>query len=185
VTASDESDDERRGRGLPAAPRLPDETGTPARPPKPVQVSFWLWVVSGVVFIAGYLVLFLARNEIISRLVAANTNKAVTADQISRGMTMVLAVLLIGAISFAAFYVLFAYKARQGTRSARTVLTVLVAITLVFQLVFQFFTVITLVATLIALVALVLMYLPTVTDFFPKVPRLGDNRRGGTIGPFV
>ena len=143
----------------------------PVDPPKPVQASFWLWVTSGVVFIVGYAIIFVARGRIIDNLIKSNTNKSVTADQIRSGTTVLLAVLLVGAVSFAALYVLFAYKARQGTRSARTVLTVLMAITLVFQVLLQFASVITLVATLIGLVALVLMYLPKVTPYFPKVGR--------------
>jgi hypothetical protein len=171
VSEADESDDERRARGLPPAPSLPGETPAPVAPPKPVQVSFWLWVVSGVVFIVGYAIIFFARQRIIDALIQNNRNTAVTADQIRSGTTVLLAVLLVGAVSFAALYVLFAYKARQGTRSARTVLTVLMAITLIFQLVLQFASFITLVGTLIGLVALVLMYLPKVTPYFPKVGR--------------
>jgi hypothetical protein len=166
-----ESDDERRAKGLPPAPMLPGDEPASIDPPKPVQVSFWLWVASGVVFVIGYAIIFLARDRIIDQLIKASTNKAVNADQIRSGTTVLLAVLLVGAISFAALYVLFAYKARQGTRSARTVLTVLMAITLVFQLVLQFASLVTLIGTLIGLVALVLMYLPKVAPYFPKAGR--------------
>jgi hypothetical protein len=172
VTAPDESDNERPTEGLPPAPGLPDETTVQAGPPPTsVRISFWLWIASGVVFVVGYLIIFLAKNRVIDQLVKNNTNKAVTPDQIAKGTTVLLAVLLVGAVSFAALYVLFAYKAQQGTRSARTVLTVLMAITLVFQLLFQFASLITLFATLIGLVALVLMYLPKVAGYFPKVSR--------------
>lgn len=150
---------------------LPGEEPAPIDPPKPVQVSFWLWIASGIVFIIGYAIIFFARDRIIDQLIKANTNGAVNADQIRSGTTVLLAVLLVGAVSFAALYVLFAYKARQGTRSARTVLTVLMAITLVFQLVMQFASLVTLLATLIGLAALVLMYLPKVVPYFPKVGR--------------
>ncbi|HVV11088.1 hypothetical protein [Amycolatopsis sp.] len=166
-----ESDDERRSKGLPPAPSLPGEEVPVVDPPKPVQVSFWLWVASGVVFIVGYLLMFLARDRLIDQLVTSNTNTSITGDQIRSGMTVVFAVVLVGAVSFAALYVLFAWKARQGTRSARTVLTVLMVITLLFQLLVQFASIVTLVATLIGLVALILMYLPKVTPYFPKVSR--------------
>ena len=140
-------------------------------PPKQVEVSFWLWIASGVVFIIGYAIIFFARGRIIDTLIKNNTNKAVSVDQIRSGTTVLLVVLLVGAVSFAALFALFAWKARQGTRSARTVLTVLMAITLAFQLLLQFASAITLVATLIGLIALVLMYLPKVTPYFPKVSR--------------
>jgi divalent metal cation (Fe/Co/Zn/Cd) transporter len=171
VTAADESDDERRTNGLPPAPSLPGETAPVIDPPKPVQASFWLWVTSGIVFIVGYAIIFFARQRIIDQLIKNNTNKAVNADQIRSGTTLLLAVLLVGAVCFAALYVLFAYKARQGTRSARTVLTVLMVITLLFQLFLQFASFITLIGTLIGLIALILMYLPQVRPYFPKVSR--------------
>ncbi|WP_236789775.1 hypothetical protein [Amycolatopsis sp. GM8] len=166
-----ESDDERRAKGLPPEPQQPGDAPERVDPPKPVQASFWLWAVSGVVFIVGYAIIFFARGRIVDQLIKANTNTAVHPDQIRSGTTVLLAVLLVGAVSFAALYVLFAYKARQGTRSARTVLTVLMAITVVFQLVLQFASVVTLAATLVGLIALVLMYLPNVAPYFPKVSR--------------
>ncbi|MDQ0377721.1 hypothetical protein [Amycolatopsis thermophila] len=171
MTAANESDDERRAQGLPPAPSLPgDEVDRPA-PPRPVQVSFWLWVVSGVVFVIGYALLFFGRQVTIDRLVRENTNPQISPERIADGLTVLFAVLLVGAVSFAALYVLFAWKARQGTRSARTILTVLMAITLIFQLVLGFYTTVTLVATLLGLVALALMYIPSVQPFFPKVGR--------------
>lgn len=171
MTAANESDDERRAQGLPPAPSLPDSEQERPAPPRPVQVSFWLWIASGVVFVIAYLVVFLARQQVIDRLVEANTNPDVTPDKISSGTTVLFAMLLVGAVSFAAFFALFGWKARQGTRSARTVLTVLLLITLLFQFLLQTYTGITLIATLFGLVALALMYVPSVQPFFPKVPR--------------
>ncbi|WP_431878506.1 hypothetical protein [Amycolatopsis sacchari] len=166
-----ESDDERRAKGLPPAPLLPGDEPAPVDPPKPVKASFWLWVSSAVVFVIGYAVIFFARGRFMDDIVKANRNPAVSAEQIRSGTTVLLAVLLVGAISFAVLYTLFAYKARQGTRSARTVLTVLMAVTVVFQLVQPFANVITLLATLLGLIALLLMYLPQSNPYFPKVNR--------------
>lgn len=168
MSTADEPDDERRAKGLPRAPSLPGQTPAPANPPTPVRISFWLWVTSGAVFVAGYLILFLARGRIVDQLVKNNTGKSVSVDQLTKGTTVLLAVFLAGAVCFAVLYVLFAYKARQGTRSARAVLTALVAINLVFQVVLQVASVVTLLATLIALIALALLYLPNVAAYFPK-----------------
>jgi uncharacterized membrane protein len=156
VTAGNESDDETEPRPV---------------PPRPVQVSFWLWVASGVLFVIAYLVVFLTRQVVIDRLVEANTNPQVTPEKISSGTTVLFAMLLVGSVSFAAFYILFAWKARQGTRSARTVLTVLAIITLLFQFLLQAYTGFTLIATLLALAALAMLYIPSVQGFFPKVSR--------------
>lgn len=172
MTAPDESDNERPAEGLPPAPGLPvDETAPAGPPPAPVRVSFWLWIAFAVVFVAGYLVMFLGRKVIIDAIVKSNTNTAVTPAQIANSITGVLVGLLVGAVCLAVLFVLFAYKAQQGTRSARTVLTFLIAAVLLFQLVFPFKGTITLLATLIGLVALALMYLPKTTGYFPKVSR--------------
>ncbi|HVW43025.1 MAG TPA: hypothetical protein VHC18_16920 [Amycolatopsis sp.] len=171
MTESNETDDERRAQGLPPAPSIEGEITTPVETPRPVQVSFWLWVVSAVVFVVGYALVFFLRGSIIDQAIKNNTNKAVTADQIRSGTTIVFAIVLVGAVCFAAMYVLFAWKARQGTRSARTVLTVLMAIALIVQLFLGLGSIPTLLGTLIGLVALVLMYLPKVAPFFPKVSR--------------
>ncbi|TNC28792.1 hypothetical protein FG385_04670 [Amycolatopsis alkalitolerans] len=156
---------------MPPAPKLPGEEPEPVAPPKPVEVSFWLWVTSGVVFIVGYAIIFFARDRIIDSVIKGNTSSAVNPDQIRSGTTVLLAVLLVGAVSFAAMYVLFAYKARQGTRSARTVLVFLMAITVLFQVALPFSSLVTLVATLVGLIALALLFLPKVTAYFPKVGR--------------
>ncbi|GHE97972.1 hypothetical protein GCM10017786_33550 [Amycolatopsis deserti] len=171
MTAGNESDDERRAQGLPPAPSLPGDEVERPDPPKPVQVSVWLWVACGVLFVLGYLLLFLGRQVTIDRLVRENPNPQITPDRISDGLTVLFAVLLVGSVSFAALYVLFAWKARQGTRSARTILTVLIAITLIFQILLGFYTTVTLIATLLGLVALALMYIPSVQPYFPKVGR--------------
>lgn len=166
-----ESDDERRAKGLPPEPAQPD--GEHADPPRPIQLSFWLWVASGVLFVAGYLLNLVQRGPFIEQVIKANTNPAVTSDQIRSGTTVLFVVFLIGAVSFAGLYTLFAYKARQGTRSARAVLTALMAVTVVFQVVapYPFRHQLTLIATLVGLVALALMYLPKTTTYFPKVSR--------------
>lgn len=164
MTQSDGPDGERF---LPEAANL-------VTPPTPVRVSFWLWVVSAVVQVICYIVPVVFRQQIIDQNIRATPQYP--AEQVASGTTTFLVVLLVGAASFAAMYVLFAYKARQGTRSARTVLTVFFGIALVFQYLFGLFQlVLALVAMLVALVALTLMYLPAARPFFPK--------GGSSLGP--
>lgn len=145
-----------------------DQVERPA-PPKPVQVSFWLWIVAAVVLVAGYIVLLLARQPLVDEL--ARANPQLPHDTVVSRITGLLVWLLVGATSFAAFFVLFAWKARQGTRSARTVLTVLIGVVLLFQLLLRTYTGISLIATLIGLIALALMYIPPVQGYFPKAGR--------------
>ncbi|WP_158886522.1 hypothetical protein [Amycolatopsis anabasis] len=170
MTAPDESDDQRRARGLPPAPSVPGEQRPSVDPPKPVNISFGLWLASGVVSIIGFAVILIGKQGFIDELVKANKDPRISPEQIASGTTALLWVLFVGAVVFALLFALFAYKAREGTRSARTVLFVLTVITVIFQAML-FFSLVTLLAMLLAVVALVLMFLPSVSDYFPKVGR--------------
>lgn len=166
-----ESDDERRAKGLPPEPTLPGDEFVRPEPPKPVQVSFWLWVVSGVVFVVGYVVLFLARDQLVTQIINTTTDSTATPDKIRAGATQLLVLVLIGSICFTGLNLLFAWKARQGTRSARTVLVVLTVVSLLFQVGLGLGSFITLIGTLVGLVALLLMFLPKVGPYYPKIRR--------------
>ncbi|PXY37781.1 hypothetical protein [Prauserella flavalba] len=170
MSDSDETDDQRRKKGLPPAPRLSGSEREPVNPPTPVKVSFVLWVVSGLVLIAGFGLTLTAKQDIVDRLVEMNNDPRITDEQLASGATSLLWTLFVGAIVFAVLFALFAYKAREGTRSARTILTVLAAVSLIFQMVL-FSNIITLASALVSIVAVAIMYLPSVQDYFPKVPK--------------
>jgi hypothetical protein len=135
-----------------------------------VKVSFWLWIASGVIYIAGYIVILASKQTIIDSIVKGNKDPKISADTIASSVTTLLWMLVTGAVVFAVLFALFAYKAREGTRSARTVLTVLFVLTLAFQFLLQL-GLVTVLAQLLALIALLLMYLPSVQGYFPKVGR--------------
>lgn len=166
----EETDLEREAAGLPPKPRF---NGGPAfHPPAPVQASFWLWVASAVVMIAGFVLMIASEQEIAAALIEDNTDRRLTEDQIAGGLSAVLWTLAVGGAMFAVLFVLFAYKAREGTRSARSVLTVLVLAMVVFVTVAWTFMNLVLVFSLaLAGVAIVLMYLPSVAEYFPPLPR--------------
>jgi magnesium-transporting ATPase (P-type) len=170
VNAPDESDDERRAKGLPPEPAPIGEDRPAADPPRLVNISFALWIASSVVLIVAFVVILIGKQTFIDQLVKANKDPRVSPAQIASGTTALLWVLLVGAVVFALLNSLFAYKAREGTRSARTVLTVLTVIVLFVQA-FLFTSVVSAFAALLAIAALVLMYLPSVRDYFPKVGR--------------
>lgn len=167
---ADESDDFLKG--MPPAPKPSgEETQAPSGPPpKPVNISFWLWIAAGLVLVVGFAITLAGKQQIIDELIRVNQDDRITDEQIADGTTSLLWMLLFGAVVFAALFALFAYKAREGTRKARTILTVLAAITFVFQLLL-FSTIVTLFSMLLAVIALVLLYLPSVADYFPKAPR--------------
>ncbi|ADJ42307.1 hypothetical protein AMES_0485 [Amycolatopsis mediterranei S699] len=164
------TDDERRKRGRSPDPVLPGERAPKAAPPRPVAVSFWLWLAGGVVLILGYVQLLTGKSAVIDRYVKGTTDPKITPQMIADGVTAMLWFLLVGSAVFSLLFLLFAYKAREGTRSARTVLTVLPIVMLL--LIFTFapvLTYLTLVAVLLFVIALVLLYLPSVSGYFPKV----------------
>lgn len=168
-----ESDDERRSQGLPPEPVAAGEDAERPEMPTPVKVSFWLWVTSGVVFVLGYVLLFVVRNQVAETAIknAKLDPPKITPDTIRSGLMLLLALLMVGAICYTLLMLLFAWKARQGTRSARTVLTIMTLISLLFQLGFGYWSPITLIGSLIGLVALLMMFLPKVTTYFPRVQR--------------
>jgi hypothetical protein len=168
---ADQTDDERRAAGLSPEPRPAGKPAPTFTAPTPVNVSFWLWIAAGVLFVLGYVITLIGKRTIIDTIVKGNRNPKISAEAIASGTTTLLWVLLLGSLVFAILFALFAYKAREGTRSARTVLTVLVATTLAFEFLLRLFSVVTMLAMLVALVALLLMYLPSVRGYFPHVGR--------------
>ena len=158
---ADQTDDERRAAGLSPKAIEPGKPSPGAFAPTPVKVSFWLWIASAVIYIAGYIVILASKQTIIDSIVKGNKDPKISADTIASSVTTLLWMLVTGAVVFAVLFALFAYKAREGTRSARTVLTVLFVLTLAFQFLLQL-GLVTVLAQLLALIALLLMYLPSV-----------------------
>lgn len=166
------TDDERRKRGGAPDPVLPGERAPKVTPPRPVAVSFWLWVAGGVVLILGYVQLLTSKSAIIDQIVKQTTDPKYTPQIIADGVTSRLWYMLFGSVIFVLLFLLFAYKAREGTRSARTVLTVLpIVMLLLIFVIAPIINYLTLVAVLLFVIALVLLYLPSVAGYFPKAGR--------------
>ncbi|MGH3517447.1 MAG: hypothetical protein ACRDQ7_08550 [Haloechinothrix sp.] len=166
----EESDLEREAAGLPPKPRL--GAAPTFTPPPPVRTSFWLWVASAVVLIAGFVLMVASEREIADALIEGNTDRRLTEDQIRGGLYAVLWMLAVGGAMFGVLFVLFAYKAREGTRSARSVLTALTVAVIAFQvLMWPFMNAVLVTSLVLACVALVLMHLPSVWGYFPPLPR--------------
>ncbi|GAA1206324.1 hypothetical protein [Prauserella alba] len=168
MSEADESDDQRRARGLPPAPHLPgDPVSEPPEPPKPVNIGFGLVVAASVVLVLAFVLQLLDKDALTEELIAQNTDENITGAQIAAGVESMLWALVVGAAAIGGLMVLFAWKARQGTRSARTVVTVLVVVTALLSLLGGGYTVIG--AVLLALGGAALMYLPSVDPYFPRV----------------
>ncbi|GAA1251343.1 hypothetical protein GCM10009676_42680 [Prauserella halophila] len=168
MSDADESDDQRRARGLPPAPHLPgDPESEQPEPPKPVTTAFGLIVAAAVVLVLAFVLDLLDQDAIAAELIEQNTDENITNAQIAAGVESLLWALVVGAAAVGGLIVLFAWKARQGTRSARTVVTVLVVVIALFSLLGGGYEVI--VAVLLALGGTALMYLPSVDSYFPRV----------------
>lgn len=171
------ADDEQRGSD--DSPLTPGGAGPhsdpgphhePVHAPSPVNVSCVLWGVAGVLLVAGFVVTLLSQDRIVADFMAQGGDEELSAARLAEGVSTAVWGLLIGAVAYVGLIGLFVYKAREGTRSARSVLTVLTVVLVVAQ--FALFpNTVTVLATMVAVVALVLMYLPSVADHFPRVPK--------------
>lgn len=165
-----ETDDARRKRGLPPAPELPGQETERPEPPKPVRISFGLWVAAAIVLIGGFAFALTQKQATVDQLVELNNDPNIKPGQIASGVTALLWILLLGAVVLGVLFALFAYKAKEGTRSARTVVTVLGAVAIAFQLL-VFRAALAPVQIVLVIAAVVLMYLPSVQSYYPKVPK--------------
>lgn len=170
---------EREAAGLP--PLSSDKREI--NPPNLVHYSFLLWIAAAIALFVGFVLLLGNEAEIAASLIEANEEAVrrgepgagvdVTPLQIESGVSTLLGILAAGALMFSALWVLFAYKAREGTRSARTVLVALtlVLIAFVFGMPKEFVNFVQVLAVLIACAAAVLLFLPSVSGYFPRLPR--------------
>jgi ABC-type Na+ efflux pump permease subunit len=165
---ADQTDDERRAAGLSPEPRPAAEPAPKFDGPKPVKVSFRLWVAGSIIQIGGQIYYLVTKNQVVD--VLAKQHPDIARDRWAASVPIMLWIVLIAAIVLSALIVLFAHKAREGTRSARTVLTLLAVLTALFYLVI-FVNPFAVVAVLLYAIALILLYLPNVQGYFPKVGR--------------
>jgi hypothetical protein len=173
-----ESDDERRARGLPPEPSTPGQPRNTSKPPTPVTVAFWLYVLAGVLLVVVFSYTLTQQETVSNALIDLNANDNLNEEQIRTGVRTLLWTMFVGAVVFAVLFALFGWKAREGTRSARTFLTVIAAVTLLIQVLLFPTSLPMVAASFLAVVATALLYLPSVADYFPA-PRRG---LGGGIG---
>lgn len=172
---------EREAAGLP--PLSSDKREV--NPPALVHYSFLLWILAALVLVAGFVMMVANQREITAQLLDSyeqarragdpiTTRKGVTPANIAEGVPGLLWLFAAGAFMFAGLFVLFAYKAREGTRSARTVLLALLTAMLVFVIGMpdEFVNFVQFIAVGIGLSALLLLFLPSVSGYFPKLPRV-------------
>lgn len=180
---------EREAAGLP--PLTSDRRDKP-NPPQLVQLSVTLWLAATLMLIAGFVLLIINADAVAAQLAEAyeqdlrsgevKGTHPVTPDQIRAGAPGTVWLLGVGGIMMAALIALFAYKAREGTRSTRPILAALTATFAMYVVFMQsaFINAVLVAAVGVACVALVLLFLPSVSYYFPRLPRTTKRWRDYT-----
>jgi ABC-type multidrug transport system permease subunit len=137
----------------------------PAERPAPVRYAFVVWVLAGLVGIVNAVIMLLNKQTLIDYSIKQNRDPKISAAQIASTANTLLWMFLVGAVVFAVFFALFAYKAQDGVRRARLLLTMLCLVTVAFYFL-VLGTVPGVMVALLTLIASVLLYLPSSNRFF-------------------
>lgn len=170
---------EREAVGLPP---LEDHERKPIDPPREVRLSLLLWGASALALVAGFVLMITNVDEIAAANVASYEAAVRANDPIMRtditsadvkgGASGLVWLLGVGGIMLAVLVVLFAYRAREGTRSARSVLIALTVLVLAFAVFMPpvYVNFAHWASVVLAVAALVPLFLPQVSEYFPKLP---------------
>jgi hypothetical protein len=161
----------------PAAPPPPDVAGLGPMPaaadataaggpqtPRPVVVSFWIWILGAALSVVGGIITITHKNAIVQQL-RDQRPQGITPDQYEAYASNFVTVSVIEAVVFAVLYVFFAYQVKSGKNWARIVLAV-VTVLGVLSVLYSAGTVSTYISLLASVVAVILLYLPSSRAFF-------------------
>jgi hypothetical protein len=140
------------------------------RPPVPVRVAFWIWVVSAVLSLVSAVLTPREKGEIINALTTAKP-QGITPAQYEQYANTLIIVSIVTLVLFAALYVFFAYKVRAGKNWARMTLTVLMVIGVAYDA-YTGTLLSSGIGLLISAVAVILVYFPSASAFFAARKRL-------------
>jgi hypothetical protein len=139
-------------------------------PPRMLKFSFYFFLAAGLVWLISMIVTLVLKDQIIVGEVDRNKNPDLTPDQIASGVSQILWVVTIAAVTFAVFLGLFGYKATEGTRRARTLVTIVATVMILFHLLLNG-TVFGILSAFLALLGLALLWSPTARTYFPPRDR--------------
>lgn len=135
-------------------------------PPRTLRISFYFLVASGLIWFASMVVSLLYKQSIIDAEIKRNTDPKLTPDQIANGVTQILWIVLIAAVTFTVFLGLFGWKAIDGTRRARTLVTIFGTVLVLFHLLLNG-TPPGILSAMFCLVGLALLWSPSARRYFP------------------
>jgi hypothetical protein len=134
--------------------------------PRTLRISFYFFVASGLIWLASMVVSLIYKQDIINAQIEASRDTELTPDQIANGVTQILWIVTIAALTFTVFLGLFGYKATEGTRRARTLVTIFGTVLVLFHLLLNG-TPPGILSAMFALVGLALLWSPSARKYFP------------------
>lgn len=134
--------------------------------PRTLRISFYFFVASGLIWLASMVISLIYKQDIIDAQIEASKDTDLTPDQIANGVTQILWIVTIAALTFTVFLGLFGYKAIEGTRRARTLVTIFGTILVLFHLLLNG-TPPGILSAMFCLVGLALLWSPSARRYFP------------------
>ncbi|MDQ3789923.1 MAG: hypothetical protein M3422_22100, partial [Actinomycetota bacterium] len=134
--------------------------------PRTLRISFYFFVAAGLIWLASMVISLIYKQDIIDAQIEASRDTDLTPDQIANGVTQILWIVTIAALTFTVFLGLFGYKATEGTRRARTLVTIFGTILVLFHLLLNG-TPPGILSAMFCLVGLALLWSPSARKYFP------------------
>jgi len=135
-------------------------------PPRTLRLSFYFFIASGLIWLASMVLSLYYKQDFIDAQIEASKDTDLTPEQIANGITQLLWIVTIAAVTFTVFLGLFGYKATEGTRRARTLVTIFGTVLVLFQLLFNG-TPPAILSAMFCLVGLGLLWSPSARRYFP------------------
>ncbi|MFI7678626.1 hypothetical protein [Actinophytocola sp. NPDC049390] len=135
-------------------------------PPRTLRISFYFFVVAGLIWLASMVISLIYKQDIIDAQIEASRDTGLSPDQIANGVTQILWIVTIAALTFTVFLGLFGYKATEGTRRARTLVTIFGTVLVLFHLLLNG-TPPGMLSAMFCLVGLALLWSPSARKYFP------------------
>ena len=135
-------------------------------PPRNLRISVYFFVAAGLIWLASMVISLYYKQDLIDAQVEASKDTNLTPEQIANGVTQILWIVTIAAVTFTVFLGLFGYKATEGTRRARTLVTIFGSVLVLFHLLLNG-TPPGILSAMFCLVGLALLWSPSARKYFP------------------
>lgn len=135
-------------------------------PPRTLRISLYFFVTAGLIWLASMVISLYYKQDLIDAQIEASRDTNLSPEQIANGVTQILWIVTIAALTFTVFLGLFGYKATEGTRRARTLVTIFGSVLVLFHLLLNG-TPPGILSAMFCLVGLALLWSPSARKYFP------------------